>query len=110
MTLLILGERVATEARARELEKTVKKAAADAQKATQQAEKLAERAVKTHEANIKRTEREGEQKLAASGRAHVKKQKSVFAFVVKNLGPRAASFDLLFCNELPTNRRPLRIA
>jgi hypothetical protein len=104
--LLILGERDAAEARARELEKTLKKAEAGARKATLQAE----RAAKTHEANIERTERSAAQQLAASGRAHEKQQERVYATVVKELGPRAASFDLLFCNDYPTNRRPVRIA
>ena len=65
MILLILGMRVAAEARARELEKTVKKAGADAQKATLQAE----RAEKTHEANIERTER-AERAAAQQSAAH----------------------------------------
>jgi hypothetical protein len=104
--LLILGVRVAAEARARELEKKAEKAEAGARKATLQAE----RAEKTHEANIERTERAAAQQLVAAGRVHEKQQERLIATVVKQLGPRAASFDLLFCNDYPTNRRPVRIA
>jgi hypothetical protein len=104
--LLVLGARVAAEARALDLEKTAKKAEAGVQKATLQAE----RAEKTHEAAIERTQRAAAQQLAACGREHEKQQGILVATVVKQLGPRAASFDLLFCNDYPTNRRPVRNA
>ena len=106
MILLVLGARVAAEARALELEKALKKAEAGVQKATLEAE----RAEKTHEATLERTERAAAQRSAATGREHEREQERLLATVVKNFGPRAASFDLLFCNDYPTNRRPVRIA